>query len=99
MPRQEAFVGDEPLGHVPSRVGRDGELLVQLLLSIDGGHDARRHVLETLEAVQRFGWFDSDDPHRAVAAKPPARSHDRAARPNAGHEMRHGTARASGVCY
>src|SRR5207248_37318 len=77
VPSEKAFLRDEPLGHVPTCIGRNGELSIQLALLVDGRHDAGRHVLESLEPVQRFGRLDGNDLDGTVASQPASGSHDR----------------------
>src|SRR5205085_11798040 len=88
VPREKPLVADEPLGHVPAEVRRDAELAVELGLLVDARDDARGHVLEAFQAVQRLGGLHRDHLYGAVARlEAPPRAHDGAAGPDADHRM------------
>src|SRR2546421_117732 len=77
---EKPLVADEPLGHVPAEVRRDAELAVELGLLVDARDDARGHVLEAFQAVQRLGGLHGDHLHGAIARlEPSPRTHDGAA--------------------
>ena len=87
---QHAFFLRQPPRQLVRALGRDAHVLVGQQRIVDAGPDRRLHVLEPLDAVQRRIGLNRDQPDVAtMLAQAPADADERAARAEAGDEMRH----------
>src|SRR5690606_38106287 len=56
----QALLRGDPIGYVPAVFGGDWQNLGGQVRVVDGRHDRAGHVLQALEAVQRFGRLRRD---------------------------------------
>ena len=87
---QQTLMAGQGLGHLVGVLGRHLDVLVREMGVVDLRNDRGRHVLQAFEAVERRVRLHRDATNRWVQLLEPARrSHERAAGPKTGDEVRH----------
>src|SRR5579862_7151960 len=88
-PDQQPLFARETTDHAVGALAVDPQVLVGNRRIIYGRHHRRLHVFQSLEAMKRAAWLERNQADGWIELpQPPAGPYERAARPEAGDEMR-----------